>query len=534
MRQAQSGIARRSATMLDAEPLIQRIPPTVNPELLRYEDAFEKNSWMYRAVVAKAFNIGEVPLKVVKRNADGTTEDDNSDEGKALLKLITNPNSKMAGNDLVEAIVICKNVRQALLWMSWGDPTKGPRDTLPQSGKAKPPINLFLLPAHKTFAETKDNRLIGWKVRDTGTFIPAAQVIQFAFYNPRDPYRGLPPASAAFQSIDTDYALEMHNANFFENGMRLSGLISLEGTISEEKRARIEAAVDSLTGVGNSHTLLTLDNGAKFTSMAAERKDMDFQNLGGANRDKIGSAFGVPRLVFGDPIDANRTTAEVSRKMFWLDTLLPEMRDIEDQLNTNLVQPYYGDNLLLQFDRSQIEALSENRTEFATAFFQLMQGMQLGIAAQVLTPQEARDVIRENFGLNIEDEISIESLDPSPTQDEQDDDSAPPPPAGSEPPPNGGDDDKSETEHEDETAEQAVKDSPKKIIRIVRNAAMDRVRRGLPAISKERTQSLLQRRGPAGQATKVTVRLMDLINDKLKTPEDVEKFFTKLEEKVAS
>jgi HK97 family phage portal protein len=523
VREAHSGIARRSAAGGDAEPLIQRIPPTVNPELLRYEDAFEKNSWVYRAVVAKAFNIGEVPMKVIKRMKDGTTEDDNSDAGKALLELIQRPNSKMAGNDLVEAIVICKNIRQALLWMSWGKPEDGPRDTLTKA--KKPPINLFLLPAHKTFAMTIDNRLMGWKVRDTGTFIPAAQVIQLAFYNPRDPYRGLPPASAAFQSADTDYALEIHNANFFENGMRLSGLISLEGSIGDEKRARIEAAVDSLTGVGNAHSLLTLDNGAKFTSMTAQQKDMDFKNLGAANRDKIAAPFGVPRLVFGDPIDANRTTAEISRKMFWLDTLLPEMRDIEDQLNANLVAPYYGEDLLLQFDRSQIEALSENRTEFATAFNQLMTGMDLAVKDKVISAQEARDVLRENFGLNIADEISIESLDPNPTADGQDDDD-PEAPDGT-PPTNA-------PNEEEPDEEQDVNDSPKKIVRIVRNAAMDRVRRGLPAISKERTQSLLQRRGTQGQATQVTVRLMDLVNEKLKTPEEVEKFFTKLEEKVAS
>jgi HK97 family phage portal protein len=497
----------------DAEPLIQRKPPTVNPEALRYEDAFERNAWIYRAVIAKASNIGEVPLKVTRLMADGSRQDDNSPNAQAILKLMNRPNSKMAGNDLLEAIVITKNLRQCLLWMSWGAPEDG------KPGTKTPPKNLFVLPAHKTFAKTDQNKLMGWQVRDTQTFIPAWQVIQLAFYNPRDPYRGLPPASAAFQSADTDYALEIHHANFFENGMKLSGMISFDDPLTEERRVRVEAMVDALTGVGNAHSIITLDNKAKFQSMIAEQKDMDFKNLSEKNRDKVGASFGVPRLVFGDPIDANRTTAEVSRKMFWLDVLLPEMRDIEDQLNANLVHPYYDETLYLEFDRSKIEALSENRTEFSTAFFSLMQGLALGIGAsdgsgQFLTAAECREILREHFGLNLDEEMESE---PDPTADDTTPAKPDTPPAAD---PNANED-------------TPVNDNPKSIVRTLKNSALSRVRQGLPAISRERTQSLLQRRGSSDKAEKVTIRLAELMNAKLTSPEAVEKFFEDLEKKVA-
>jgi len=391
----------------DGEPLIQRVNPTVNPDLLQYEAAYERNAWVFRAIVAKAANIGEVPLKVVRVEADGTEKPDTSDAGKAVLNLIQRPNSSMAGNDLIEAIVICKNVRQALVWLSWGTPEQGPRDYLQKM--PRPPQNIFLLPAHKTFAKYSGNRLLGWQVRDTATFIPAAQVIQICNYNPREPYRGMPPISPAFQSADSDYALEIHHANFFENGMKLSGLLSIESDVSEEKRRRIEAAIEAMTGVGNAHTILALDAKATFQSFTAEQKDMDFKNLAEKHRDKIGSSFGVPRFIFGDPIDANRNTAEVSRRMFWIDTLLPEMGDIEDQLNEKLVKPYYGVDLRLRFDRSQIEALSENRTEFAAAFNQLATGLALlmdnsKLASPVITSSEARSILIEHFGLNIPNE----------------------------------------------------------------------------------------------------------------------------------
>lgn len=397
----------------DGEPLIQRKSPMITPDRLSYEDAYERNVWVYRSCNAIATNIGQVPIKVKKSDDGENFEDDTSDGAKAALKLLSQPNSTMRGNDLIKSIAIMKNVRQALLWMSWGKPTDGPRNKT-EFKIGNQPKNLYLLPAHKVIAEIRDNILQGWNIRETQTFIPACQVIQFAHFNPRFPERGLPPTNPAFQSADTDYALELHHANFFENGMKLSGMISLDGTANDDQLTRVEAAVNAVTGVGNAHTLLTLANSAKFTSFMADVKDMDFKNLSEKQRDKIAAAVGVGRFIFGDPIDANKATAKEVRKLFWMDVNLPLMRDIEDGLTFNLLQPFYDPKQYFKFDVSQVDALSESRDDFSTALYAVSQGIDLLIKNNVIDAQESRDVVREQFGLNIP-EKAPPPKEPAPT-----------------------------------------------------------------------------------------------------------------------
>lgn len=411
-----------SKAVNDGEPLIQRQSPTITPDRLSYEDAYERNVWVFRSILAIATNLGQVPLKV-KKSTDGENfEDATDDKSKAALALLNQPNSTMRGNDLIENIAIMKNVRQALLWMSWGKPTDGPR-TKEEFKAGKPPQNLYLLPAHKVIAKLVNNVLVGWDIRETSTFIPACQVIQFANFNPRYPYRGLPPTNPSFQSADTDYALEIHHANFFENGAKLSGLIGLDQSVTDERLTRNQAALDAVTGVGNAHTFLMLDGGAKFTSFMSDIKDMDFKNLSEKQRDKIAAAFGVGRFIFGDPIDANKATAKEIRKLFWMDVILPLMKDIEDGLTLNYLQPFFDKNLYFKFDISQVDALSESRDDFSTALYAFAQGVDLLIKNNVIDAQESRDVAREQFGLNVPEKIPAKPVTPP------SDPNAPPPTA---------------------------------------------------------------------------------------------------------
>lgn len=414
-----SGLAYSKKAAGDGEPLIQRVSPTIHPDTLSYEDAYERNVWLYRAILAIATNVGQVPIKIQRSKDNGQTfEDETSDTAHKIISLIQRPNSETRGSELLEQIAICKNLRQALVWMSWGKPIDGPREAplIGQKAKAAPPLNLYVLPAHRTVAKTVDNKLVAWEIRETQTTIPACQVLRFAHFNPKNRYKGLPPSNPAYQSADTDYALEIHHANFFENGAKLSGLISLDGSVSDEKKQRIQAAIDQVTGVGNSHTFLTLDNNAKFSSFMAEMKDMDFKNLSEKQRDKIAAAVGVGRFIFGDPIDANKATAKEVRKLFWMDIILPLLRDIEDGLTIGLIQPYYDAQLYLKFDISKIDALSESRDDFATAFFQLAQGLAL-MVGNALTAQEARDILREQFGLNIDETMKVQPKPATPPPD---------------------------------------------------------------------------------------------------------------------
>ena len=474
-----------------AEPALMR-RTSVPPEALQLEEAAAKNVWVYSCLHIIASNIGSVPLKVVRQKADGTTEDDTSETARAIIRLLERPNSQMSGNDLIEAIAFWMNLRQALIWMQWPDwPTTQP-------GVNGPPANLLILPAHRTVGLVdKSQRLAAWQVRDAGLTVPAWQVVRLGFYNPKDELRSLSPVSAAWQAADTDYAVELGHANFFENGMRLSGLLMPKGTVGDEAQRRVEEVMNSFTGVGNAHAVAYLPAELTFTSMVGESKDMDFGKLSATLRDKIATAHRVPRFMLGDPVDANKASARESVRMFWQNTLLPQMRDIQDKLNVHLM-PHFGDpELALAFDLSRVEALADNREEFTASLSSVSTALKQLADSGFVGRAEGRQVLREKFNLPL-DVVADEEI----SQD---------------------------VPIEPEPVPAAAVASPQRVVRELKNAALNRLRLGLDALPRRGTQRMIERLGATPERARALSEKLTVDLAGVDDPQALAGYFDRLE-----
>lgn len=384
--------------------LIRRV--TVPPEGLFLEEAVDKVPYVNRCLNIKALNIGSVPIRAMRRQQGDlpAKSDDETPEARRLLRLIERPNAHMSGTDLIEAISFWINIRQALVWMMW-DPARE-RTKPEEAKKIGLPSALYCLPAHRSVGMMWEGSLLYYRVTGAGGLsIPAWQVIRIGFYNPKEEFRCLSPLSAAYQSADTDYAMDLYNSNFFENGLKLSGVISLKGNVSEEKRRTYENLVQQFVGVGNDHAVLVLDQEATFQSMVSGTKDMDYKGLGDLNKSKITGSFGVPRAMLGD-MEGSRSlaSATVARKSFWQDTEVPELRKIIDKLNVHLV-PYAGDgDVYLEPDFSKIEALADNRTEFATAFLKVSQALVALNGIGAVNQEDNASILESRFGVEVQGE----------------------------------------------------------------------------------------------------------------------------------
>lgn len=386
----------RAAAAGPAEPVLMK-RMAIPPEALHLEEAVDKNVWVYRCCNIIARNIESTPLRAVRKQANGETVPDTSEAGKKLLALLRkpSPSSPLSGNDLIGALAFWMNVRQAFLWMQFPEGA-----TAEKSG---PPQNLYVLPANKVKGIPNSfGQLMAWKV--TGTEIPpipAWQVIRLGFFNPKDEHRGLSPTSVAFQAADTDYAAELHNARFFENGAKLSGFVSQKGEGGSERNAQVQAVLDALTGSGNAHAIGYIPSEVEFTSLMSEMKDMDFERLGAASRDKIAGAYGVPRFLLGIPDNSNRASAKEALSLFWENTLIPQMRDMEDKLSEQLASRF-DPALRLEFDLAEVEALREDAQAFAQSMNQIASSFDKLLLRKVMTEKEARDILREKFGLKLD------------------------------------------------------------------------------------------------------------------------------------
>lgn len=385
---------------------------TVPPEGLFLEEAVDKCIWINRCLNLKAQNLASVPLRVMRRvggrNAQGEADsDDQSDVARNILRLIERPNAHQSGTDLIEAISFWMNVRQSLVWMAWGD-SDNPQNTKPEQAKQGPPSALYCLPAHRAIGMMQGGSLLYYRITGSrGLAIPAWQIIRIGFYNPKEELRCLSPLSAGFQVADTDYATELWNANFFEQGTKPSGVISLKGEMSSEQRTRYKTMMDQWMGLGNAYGMLVLDADASFTPMASSVKDMDFKNLAALAKDKQASMFGVARFMLGDPERSNKSSADIARRSFWQDTMVPELGKIIDKLNVHLVPTFRDEDVFLEPDWSKVQALSEDRTEFAQAFMRVCNGLQYLSTVNggmTLDQEDIANLFENKFGIEVQGE----------------------------------------------------------------------------------------------------------------------------------
>lgn len=409
------------------------------PEKFPLELAASLNVWAYRCrrALMAAFNSAPPICRDKRTNEIIDTKGKSKlvQAAREYLALLAAPNAEMSGNDLFDSIVDWLNVRQAFIWMV----PPGERPEAQAEDKKQRPAILKMLPADRVYPKHNNNGiLVGWELRrgDAGraatTLIPAWQIIRLGFHNTQDPLRGLPPLSVAFTAADLGYAIQLHHIGFFDRGAKLSGLIAPKGAaegqaISVELQARLQAAADSIGGVGNAHQVLVLPGEATFTSYEQAIKDADFQALDSIVRDQLAAAHGVPRFMLGVPGD-NRGDEKEALRTFQTGTVGPMRDDVRDKLNRHLSWRFHPD-LLLDFDVSQVPALAEERSEWAAAFLHTMSGLRAAAGNKaIISVAEAREVVNEKFGL----ELNVDAVpqeEPKPAEPPQEK-----PPAGEEMP----------------------------------------------------------------------------------------------------
>jgi len=95
-------------------------------------------------------------------------------------------------------------------------------------------------------------------------------------------------------------------------------------------------------------------------SLSLTPKDAEFLGALNWSLEDIARAYSVPI----DKIGGKRTyqNVEESEKVFWHDCMVPEAQFIAAELTEQLL-PHFGDNLLAEFDLSDVGVLSEGETE---------------------------------------------------------------------------------------------------------------------------------------------------------------------------
>jgi len=179
-----------------------------------------------------------------------------------------------------------------------------------------------------------------------------------------DGFSGMHLIMQAREAIGLAIATEEQHARMHRNGVRSSGVYSVEGTLSEPQYKALKAWIDAeMGGLENAGKAMVLDRGAKWLNTSMTGVDSQHLETRRFQIEEICRFFGVMPIMVGYSDKA--TTYASSEQMFLahvVHTLAPWYSRVEDSINSNLLtdkeyeQGYYANFVEEGLLRGSIEA----------------------------------------------------------------------------------------------------------------------------------------------------------------------------------
>ena len=192
--------------------------------------------------------------------------------------------------------------------------------------------------------------------------------------------------------LDTESAAAKYGKKFFENGTRLSGIITgNENTTAEDMQKVLSMWMENHRGETNAYKVGALLGGMKYDERGMTMRDAEFIEGRKEIKDRIIEAYGIPKSVYGLVDKIDRATADTQMRQFWQVTLKPLAILLTEDINTLLIRKNFG-GFKVAPDFSVVEELKKDVNETAEA---ARKYFELGYS---------RNEVNERFRLGMDEE----------------------------------------------------------------------------------------------------------------------------------
>lgn len=345
-----------------------------------FGDYYSTSAAVFAAVRVRADAVSRPPLITEIRSVSGEWEQASSDH--AVNKLLEVPNHFWTGAELLRAIET--NL------MLWGSAFVGiERD---EEGNISElwtlrPDRMRIVPGERSYVRGFVYEHLGERV----AYLPD-EVIWLRQFNPMAEFAGISPVAPARLAIDMGAEAQRFNRNFFANSAIPGDLaITTDQTPTDDEVSDFYRRWESrYQGSTRSHRPVLLSRGMDAKRLGMSQRDMEFAKALEWSVEEVSRAFGVPTVFLGELEDATLSNVQTFEKFLWRNTIVPELRMIEDGLTRSLIRAFAGTagDFRVRFDLGSIEALSDSEDSIVQREVSL-------IEAGVLTPDE----VRANRGL---------------------------------------------------------------------------------------------------------------------------------------
>ena len=202
------------------------------------------------------------------------------------------------------------------------------------------------------------------------------ELIWIRYFNPLEEYAGLSPVAPVRLSVDMGLDALKFNRNFFRNSAQPDVIFTTEESMTDEEVENFYQRWDKrFRGPGNAHrpAIASFIKDIKTVSPAGiSQREMDFVQSLRWSLEDVSRAFGVPKPLLSDLERATFANINTAERLFWRNTMIPEMAFLEEQLNEKLLPRLGYPELKAKFDLTAIEALGEEESNRVAREVQLL------------------------------------------------------------------------------------------------------------------------------------------------------------------
>lgn len=340
-------------------------------DLHRTLTAYEKHVWVYACQSAIARCCARIPFKILRGEAEASPKD-------RIAQPFYSVNPFMSQADLVEMTVLHLLGAGNAYW------------ALEIEAMEIWPLNPYkvkIIPDADTF-------VAGYKYSSgtkTITF-DVSEMVHFKLPNPNDPWYGMSPLQAAFDSVTADVYAIQEQRDVARRGYAPRNFISSPHKLTPEQKTDFDENFKRrYSGPAGRNKIPILSGGMELKTLGVSAKDAEIISQRKLNREEICGAFGVPPVIAGLFEYARYANADIQERLMWRNTVMPMSNRIVMRLNDSYALPTgytaeldtTGFEGLVNLTTPKEEAeLAEKRT---AALVQVV-----GLGAQVTT-EEARE-----------------------------------------------------------------------------------------------------------------------------------------------
>ena len=228
-----------------------------------------------------------------------------------------------------------------------------------------------------------------------GRVLGPEDVVWLRYFNPLDEYAGLSPIAAVRLSADIGMDALRAGRNALTNDSAPGMFIETSDSPTDEEVKEFYDRWESrYRGPENVRRPALLSAGMKAANLGFSPREMEHMQSLRWSLEDVARVYGVPKAMMGDIERLTFSNFVTARRVFWEDTIVPQLMFYQEALNQRLL-PNIGDpSLHIEFDTSVVEALRESENDKARR-------RQIYVSAGIMTVEEVRQEM--NLGAGVGD-----------------------------------------------------------------------------------------------------------------------------------